>query len=607
MMRLLCDGVYLDLYDNAGLQFTHDNPLFAFDDLKCERTTQFKLPKTPTNDRVFSLARIPAFTGEGMRRKFTAQLQAGAVVKDGYLYVSNFDGKDYNAIFVCGELVGLQRIKDAGSVKNYLYYNSAIQWTSNPKDADASNFPFDVVKYLTTGNAIVRPSVRLTSLLEQVASKLGVTIDTTNVPNAYTYRHIKTGDILLDGAPVPLHNVPSASQDPVNLVSILGVSNYHSVTATYASGESYDDESSREWRLSSPQYTQFQQLKLPFDCTIAFPDDFPSTYFLVSGDLMPVSQGADQKYYFSSPSIQFLGGWSFYGYSDDLHTAGAPLAGRSVNIPANTPFMLITAAGYKYPTPTAAGQTAMVGFDADLVPAYNVVVNISSDYVFQLGDNVPYNALLPDKSAIDILKAFAGISGNMLNYDDTNGVTFEPLNYETYAEQYVDALTKKSDVTRTFGKYAQRNLVLFDSSDGVVITERISANYPIDNDNLEREKELQKIAFSEGGMRIATISTTGGTQVVERLLIREGDDSDTICRIRVSSADAYLERVALTKNAYLQNLCDASTQYKIEVRMNMLQYNMITAKTLIYIDGTRYIWTERSWQKNVAKFTLAKI
>ena len=122
-MQLLCNGVLLDLYDNAGLQFTHSNPLFAFDDLKCERTTNFKLPATPTNDRVFSLAKIPAYSGEGMRRKFTCKLQAGAVVRDGYLYVANFDGKDYNAVFVTGELVGLQRIKDLGKLSELKEYD----------------------------------------------------------------------------------------------------------------------------------------------------------------------------------------------------------------------------------------------------------------------------------------------------------------------------------------------------------------------------------------------------------------------------------------------------------------------------------------------------
>ena len=52
-MQLLCNGVFVDLYENTKIQFTHYNPLFAFDSLKCERTTQFKLPTTKKNDSLF--------------------------------------------------------------------------------------------------------------------------------------------------------------------------------------------------------------------------------------------------------------------------------------------------------------------------------------------------------------------------------------------------------------------------------------------------------------------------------------------------------------------------------------------------------------------------
>ena len=138
-MQLLCNGIFLDLYDNTSVQFKHENPLFAFDKLSCERTTQFKLPTTPVNDKAFELARIPAYKGEGMRRRFAAQLQDGQVVKDGYLYVSNFDGKDYAAVFVTGELIGLQEIRDAGKIAKFWQPAGAIVWNqANVKDANTS-------------------------------------------------------------------------------------------------------------------------------------------------------------------------------------------------------------------------------------------------------------------------------------------------------------------------------------------------------------------------------------------------------------------------------------------------------------------------------------
>ena len=59
-MRLLCNGVALDLEAGATMSFKKTNPLFAFDALTCERTQAFSLPATPTSDRVLELARIPA-------------------------------------------------------------------------------------------------------------------------------------------------------------------------------------------------------------------------------------------------------------------------------------------------------------------------------------------------------------------------------------------------------------------------------------------------------------------------------------------------------------------------------------------------------------------
>ena len=122
-MQLLCSGSYLDLPANQQLQFKDDNPLFAFDKIACERTTEFSMPCTPTNDKVFGLARIPAYTGAGMRQKFAAQLIEGQVIKQGYLYVTAFDGKQYKCTFVTGELLGLQAVKNAGKVADVLRVN----------------------------------------------------------------------------------------------------------------------------------------------------------------------------------------------------------------------------------------------------------------------------------------------------------------------------------------------------------------------------------------------------------------------------------------------------------------------------------------------------
>ena len=135
MMQLLCNGVRLDLYNDFGLQLKHTNPLFAFDKLECERTTEFKLPTTPTNDRVLSLARIPAYNGTGMMVKFPAELQAGAIVMRGYMYVRQYDGKDYTAVLTVGDMVGLLRLKEAGKLPDLVGNDNANYGVLTPYGA----------------------------------------------------------------------------------------------------------------------------------------------------------------------------------------------------------------------------------------------------------------------------------------------------------------------------------------------------------------------------------------------------------------------------------------------------------------------------------------
>ena len=177
MMQLLCNGVRLDLYDNVELQFKHSNPIFAFDKLECERTTEFKLPATPTNDRVFGLARIPAYNGAGMMVQFPAELQVGTLVRTGYLYVSKYE-KDYAAILVTGEMVKLLAAKEAGNVKDYMSNDTsaygqisgyAAQYTliqtlryQNESQADPSN---PGVSIYVCRDSIVRPCISLYVML----------------------------------------------------------------------------------------------------------------------------------------------------------------------------------------------------------------------------------------------------------------------------------------------------------------------------------------------------------------------------------------------------------------------------------------------------------
>lgn len=599
-MQLLCNGVVLDLYDNAGLQFTHSNPLFAFDDLKCERTTNFKLPATPTNDRVFSLAKIPAYSGEGMRRKFPCQLQAGTVVRDGYLYVANFDGKDYNAVFVTGELVGLQRIKDLGTLRYLMPNTSTPQWLTTPKNANESGiFNIDTVKYHVQGEDVVNPSVRLFDILKYVLTNEKIDFDLSNVTKR-DLMYIRGGKITVENINDSLVNEPSSSQDPINLRHILSLTKKINAVSGLGECTAYNDDGQRlSWRSSQDvQYQQYQQLSFPWDAVLEFGKDCPDNLYLITGDMFAMYRSGDGYYYFEPKPIKFLGDYSFEISGFGIETAGVPLAGRKVSIPANTPFALITENGLRLPEPSAIGETAVVGFDAFVVPAYDFEVFVSLDHDFVPGENVPLKACVPDVSIISVLKLFAVQEGLILNYADGKIILEKDILPGNSNE--VNSLIKIGEVVRTFSNYAQRNIVEFDSD--IPDYMKIRTEYDIINDNIEPQKELEKIVFSEGEQKQQAI----GGNIYDDFLMPDGEDGDFVAYLSVGTNNEYMRRVRIEKNEGIQNLCERSTQIKIEARMPLLQYDAIKPKTGLLVDGSTYLWTERSWQKDVAKMTLAQ-
>ena len=599
-MQLLCNGVSLDLYDNAGLQFTHSNPLFSFDELKCERTTNFKLPATPTNDRVFSLAKIPAYSGEGMRRKFDAQLQAGTVVRDGYLYVANFDGKDYNAVFVTGELVGLQRIKELGTLRYLMPNLSTPQWLTTPKNANAGGISnIDTVKYHVQGEDVVNPCVRLFDILKDVLTREQISFDLSNVTKG-DLMYIRGGKITVENINDSLVNKPSSSQDPIYLMHILGLTKKINAVSGLGKCTAYNDDGQRlSWRSSQDiQYQQYQQLSFPWDAVLEFGKDCPDYLYLITGDIFAMHLSGDGYYYFAPKPIKFLGDYSFEISGFGIETAGVPLAGRKVSIPANMPFALITANGLKLPEPSAIGETAVVGFDASVVPAYGFEVFVSLEHNFVPGENVPLKACVPDVSIISVLKLFAAQEGLILNYSD--GKIILEKNIIPESSDDVRSITKIGEVVRTFGNYAQRNIVEFDSD--IPDYMKIRTEYDIINDNIEPQKELEKIVFSEGEQKQRAI----GDNIYDDFLMPDGEDGDFVAYLSVGTNNEYMRRVRIEKNADIQNLCDRSTQIKIEARMPLLQYDAIRPKTGLLVDGSTYLWTERSWQKDVAKLTLAQ-
>lgn len=647
MMQLLCDGRYLDLYDNAGMQFTHDNPLFAFDDLKCERTTQFKLPTTPTNDSVLGLSRIPAYKGAGMRRKYDAQLQMGTIVKNGYLYVGSYDGKDYQCIFVTGELVGLQKAKDAGKLRDFYVPIVTTEWGQMYDAEQCINDVWKGAKYLQE-NVIEPtkfPSMQLKSIIEGACAKLGIQV--TMPAGSEKYRLIPSALEPFSKNGVVFHSTKKKPVSPdyysnkivdmfdafepiaFPIYDITGRVVYYDDRDLQEHGYCFDFYNLttpvayvRGWRAKMDMF--FEKKYNPNIAMLRRTDGtftvYPGAYDANTGSVVMMNVAKINAFGHKSESGD-------YNYAVDNQDYFAVSAGDEFTFIDYDDIQIMKSD----PVQSEEGQDFLVAqFAHNGVryadggqPEYLIETKMTTGYKswgfgdkgdivfnnYEEGDTIPLYPFMPDATLIDLLKAIAYMEGKVLDYTDANGITFEDLDMSSYPAIDVHTMIERKGIERTFAKYAQLNIVRFDSDASVLDYEKIESQYTIDNVNIEEEKEIGKVFASEG-------SDSYGEEIDEQTFdpdkhyVFMRNENEKIAKDTLAiaaSGEVNLLRVSLPTNAGLQHLCDMSTMFKANIRMTAYEYYQITEKTLLNIDGTLYIWTARTWQKDIAQFTLAKI
>lgn len=615
-MRLLCNGVALDLEAGATMSFKKLNPLFAFDKLTCERTQSFNLPATPTNDRVLDLAKIPAYYGAGMRRRFDAELQDGTVVKQGYLYVDKYASGKYSAVFVTGELFGLLKIKQAGKLAEMAEFTDVTTYGAagkNPGGLDIDDW--DTVNYKQLGGNPLLPSYRLPYIVSVVSDAIGVSINTpeeanglrviTGKPHAIKAHQARLYSEWVDrktnlNVLRPDFLLPSefiASQLSSNQVWIR---QYYNASGTLIQTDT---------NISGDLVQYVYQFRALANIKLTFPKDLPADIHLVT---LPDSSSRYQI-------GEFIGGYGFTktanfdrssGY--DLVRTGEPLAGRTISIPNGTEFVVISEDDYfaqnSWEYMTIGSYTGEVRINAlgydfresyGLGLAFDIEVTVEGEHeIANPGEAVRLQDNLPDITLPDLLKAIAGLTGKALNYTDAEGVTFDDLDVDTWPTVEIRQPIGTDEVARKFSDYAQRNTLRFDTDASVSQGARIVSAYVVDNDNLEAEKELQVIPFSEG----SAAYDESGVELVE---VQEDNESDTIANADTTAAS--MARATLPLNPNLEALCQASTSITLRARMTLHEYDALAAKVTILYAGTLYVWTEANWSNNVATIKLSKI
>lgn len=587
-MRLLCNGVALDLKSGATLSFKKVNPLFAFDDLTCERTQSFQIPSTPKNERIFGLAKIPAFRGEGMRRRFDCELQDGAVVKRGHLYVDKYSKDEYSAVFVTGELVGLQAVKDLGKLKDVISVDDVVQYGGPSITPSVGRLqPWANVSHLRLGGTM-HPSSLVRSISSRVVSQQGlspVTLpDSANglriIPakvNGIAKTETSLSSAIVD-ARQPLNDEPTT---PFNTVAIGGgVDEVFSVAERVVATT----------RLNVQLWYRYVQIVPLQNIRLTIPREWPVDRYIIS---------FEDDY----QDATFLGGRSFTKVWDQpsgravLTRTGDPLAGRTVDIPRGTPFSFVTEGEYDCSRVVFQQALYTIGWNFS---SYNYPITLEGTDM-SAGDVVRMQDNLPDVTYVELLKTVAAVTGKVLNYTDKDGVTFDDLSFDGWP--IVDVTGKEigeDEVNRRFGDYAQKNVVRFEPSELIVSPVRVE--YDIDNNNIEAEKDLQVVPFSEGGVRY------GADGVALLMVNADGEayveDKDIIAD---SGSPSKLIQCPLRKNEGLQALCDMSTSIVLKVRTSLMEFEALTAKTLVLFRGTRYVWTEANWSKEVATLKLSAV
>ena len=570
--------------EGASLAFKRSNPLFAFDKLACERTLSFDIPATPKNERVFALAKLPENGGNGMRVKFPCQLQAGPVTLDGVLHVESF-ADSYKGVFVTGDLVGLQVIRDAGNLSELHTWTDWLKLDNyNPSPYSTRGTIWAQTKY--RGVAVSNASMRLQTILQDACTAIGVTPPT--LPAAAQYVRIvppkmfslQESDIVITEA-VTANPTPSGVQ--VSVIGLNTLTEYFDKTANrQAVVQVIEDYSTQPVSINYRGYVQ--HLKAINDVTLNFPDTFPTDVFIGYFDTTPTTIG-----------FTFLGDYEFTQDQNKTIT-GDSFAGRSIDIPAGTEFCFVKYADFKYEF-DAVADTQTMGWRLEVATeTYNETMQGTAEDV-PVGQIVRLQDNLPEITLVGLLKAVAALTGTALNYDK-NGISFDSLDLDSWAVVKPEGVMKVTDICRTFGDFAQHNLVAFDPDAAVTRAERLRLDYAVYNQNLANENELQVIPFSEG-MRSGDYNGRPYAFITD-------DDRWALADAAEANSGAMM-RVELPANSAMQALCSKSTKVTATFKMSFYEYNQITSHTLLQVGGVRYVWTDAQWQKNVAKFTLSAV
>lgn len=618
MVLFSVNGQALDMPAGLSLQFQRKNILFAFDSIQVERTTNFSIPATPKNMRIFGFSNSHLTSGSDMRVKIPATLTYGVLTKTGVLHISKYNvkNKTFECVFLTGELEQLKRVKDAGNLSEYYYPQAVAEIGGSVTGLDSlwgivtyeQNYPFEEEDYTHF------PSYNIKKVIDGAFAALGVSCSIGEFANDLRVvpSQMKRGTL------VKFDSVPTVGTKKNALRFSDTIGTFFSTVGEDVACNNIVCEV-HDYGTEFPRAWQFVRDELAFNIdgfsfrdgvTLTFPDTFPSNIALVriiSGDgLQPFDfvEGfvGDYRYYFDP----YTGDWTA---EDGLYS----LAGLSVDIPANTPVGFLRMDGNfqtKSPTDFAYGYEDIaltMPEYSDGMPAFSgeFEMRYTDEAMVSLYDN------LEERKITDILKDVAAIGGVLI--DVRGGVVGLDRDFSEVLTKAADIelrdVVSVSTLTRTFSDYAQRNTINFEKSKNVKDIDRVSLEYLINNKNIQAENELLTIGWSEGGSKLPEDEDAQSLIAVYPNTVEDiNADIPMIASVEdYVAAGFYMTRAGITRNPLVARLVEKSTSISVTVRMKMFDFDRIASDTVFWFNGSRWVWTEAKWSKDTVTLELAQL
>jgi hypothetical protein len=574
----------------------YENQLFAFDNMMLSSTTNFKIPATPNNNIIFGFANRIEQSGDIARRSVPAQMFYSGGKIDGNIIISDYSDRYYNAIFIFGNLLKLKEIKNAGKLRDFLNLTDSVVWGNGtiPRKGGSNpdGFPVDfgIFNYISRvqGNVpseIVPnpvnpinlfPSVKLMYLVSKCKQYFNIDIE---LPSNLESDYLNTVGVKLVGMNVK----PATDISFISYLRDLSGSNlgdfFEIVTARMQNGQG----------------------------------GFNAPFFRAKQDVIIHLSGVPDNVFMQTPEYNFAGGyWFTKTQLGKVSTFGEALNDRDVNIFRGQVFNFFRDDLY---TPKNILNIKTWGYQNTWSTfSYSGVAGLNGENL-GYGQNYYLQPNLPDITFTDLLKTVAFLTHCSFYWDEATK-TIKFFDFDFTNSEKIDLtgkLISKGKITRSVPEYAQSNLINCKSEEFVLPQSKLSKRYYVNNDNIEAEKTLYTFPFSEGNaigsQNISILDTV-------HELDENGNPTGTFnfvgkndIFVQTTAEDTpYLQQLQFFNGEdRLQRIIQNASVLEVRVRMYLFEYLNVRERTVIAIEGKKYVTLSATWGKNVATLTLLLI